>query len=78
MHSVYIIHSLSLDRYYSGMTTNLRKRVKQHRSGRTRSVPASEDWIVVWSVTVDSSEAARALEKRIKSRGAKRFLEDQE
>jgi putative endonuclease len=76
MYTVYIIHSGVLDRYYVGMTRNMRVRLKQHRRGQTRSLPPGEDWAVIWSTNVDSGDEARALEKRIKARGAGRFLRD--
>ncbi len=76
MFIVYIIHSVVLDQYYVGMTGDLARRLKEHRGGKTRSVPASTDWTVVWSVPIESSDGARELEKRIKGRGANRFLKD--
>jgi putative endonuclease len=77
MYTVYIVYSERFARHYSGMSTHLRKRLKKHRSGQTPSVPASEDWTVVWSRCVATAAEARVLEKRIKARGARRFLEDQ-
>ena len=77
MSTVYIIHSTGLGRYYTGMTMHLQRRIKQHRAGATRSVPRSNDWQLVWHQTVNSTTEARILEKRIKGRGAARFVDDQ-
>jgi len=76
MYTVYIIHSARHDRHYVGFTSTFRTRLKQHRAGATRSVPASDDWAVLWSTVVTDSAEARALEKRIKARGASRYLAD--
>ena len=76
MITVYIIHSSTLDRYYSGLPKHLRRRLKEHRAGRTRSIPASQDWTVVWTQTLNTTTEARQLEKQIKARGAQRFMQD--
>jgi len=76
MFTVYIIYSAALKRHYTGMTHDLRSRLKKHKSGGTPSVPRTEDWIVVWSCSADSAADARNIEKRIKKRGASRYIAD--
>jgi putative endonuclease len=74
MITVYIIHSTQHNRYYVGITGNMARRLTEHRAGKTRSVPASDDWTLVWSQETEDHATARSLEKRIKGRGAERFL----
>lgn len=50
------------------------KRERQHRKGQTRWTSLADDWQTVWRMEVADSYEARALEKKIKSRGAKRYL----
>ncbi len=71
---VYILHSSTLDRYYIGMTCCPGTRLKQHRRGQSAWTSRASDWREVFRLDVDSHLEARALEKAIKARGAKRFL----
>jgi putative endonuclease len=74
---VYILKSPSSGRHYIGITNNLEHRLHQHLAGGTHATAGAKDWRVVWSKPVDDHMAARELEKKIKARGAGRFLEDQ-
>ena len=76
MYHVYILYSPSLDRYYTGMSKFTAKRERQHRKGQSPWTSSANDWEIVWRTEVTSSSEARALEKKIKGRGAKRFLAD--
>jgi len=75
--TVYILLSASLDRHYVGITNDLSRRVTQHCHGETRATARAQDWQVAWSTIVPDYIPARELEKQIKSRGARRFLQDQ-
>ena len=71
---VYILHSASLGRYYIGMSLNPWHRLKEHRRGQTLATRGASDWEKVYWQRVADCREARALEKLIKARGAKRFL----
>ncbi len=73
--TVYILYSKALDQYYVGMTTDPVLRQKQHLRGESRWTSRATDWVCVASEDVESREKARALEKRIKAHGARRYLE---
>jgi predicted GIY-YIG superfamily endonuclease len=75
MVTVYILYSEQTDRYYTGITKNLRTRLQKHPSGQNRSSSYASDWKVIWLQETASYDAARDLEARIKARGAARFLE---
>ena len=49
-------------------------RLRRHNSGQTPSIKHGIPWELVWSQAVMSRSEAMALEMKIKSRGAKRFL----
>jgi len=76
MFTVYILYSSSTQKYYTGQTQNLENRMVEHNSGETTSIKNGIPWVIVWSKEVETRAEAMQLEKKIKSRGARRFIED--
>ncbi|MCB1220150.1 MAG: GIY-YIG nuclease family protein [Planctomycetales bacterium] len=79
---VYIIYSQTSERFYCGQTDNLERRLRQHndpdnQSARTTKV-FSGPWELLWHGELESRSEAMILEKRIKKRGIKRFLDSAE
>ena len=52
------------------------KRTRQHNKGRTNWTSQANDWTDIRRTVEKSAENARLLEKKIKARGAERFLLD--
>jgi putative endonuclease len=74
---VYILWSESLQKFYVGSTNNLEDRLYRHNSGEGNFTVKGVPWILICSfVCIDRKEAIR-LETKIKKRGIKRFLIDQ-
>ena len=73
---VYILFSETRSRYYVGQTTDIDKRLKRHNRGIVPSTKEGIPWKLVLQIPVDSRSEAMQLEKRIKKRGAKRFIDD--
>jgi putative endonuclease len=73
---VYILQSLVTHRFYVGQTYDLEKRLADHNSDLAGDTKNDQPWQVIWSQQVQTRMEAMALEKKIKKRGAKRFLED--
>ena len=73
---VYILHSAELNRYYTGFSKYRGKRRRQHRREKKHWTAGADDWQEAFCTTVTTLAEARALEKKIKSRGAQRFLGD--
>ena len=73
---VYILYSPSLDKFYTGMSKFTSKRLRQHRNGESSWTSRASDWIDIWKIEKEDSKSARVLEKKIKKRGARRFLND--
>jgi len=46
MHYLYILKSEKYDRNYTGVTGNIKKRLKNHNDGRVKSTKAWRPWIV--------------------------------
>ncbi|NOX67012.1 MAG: GIY-YIG nuclease family protein [Chlorobi bacterium] len=64
---VYILRSLSTDRYYTGCTNNLLRRLKEHNSSRVRSTKSYVPWEIVYTESFESKSNAFKREKEIKS-----------
>jgi len=75
--SVYILYSSSLKKFYTGASRYSAKRIRQHNAHQSKWTSQADDWTMLWQAIADDMPSARALEKKIKSRGAKRFLRDQ-
>jgi len=73
---VYILYSEKSSRYYVGHTANIDKRLKRHNSGIVLSTRSAVPWKIVLQIKVSSRSGAMNLERKIKKRGAKRFLDD--
>ena len=72
---VYIIYSLSKNRYYVGQTEDLGRRLEDHRNSRSGYTKGIKDWELKWSLSVGSREEALKLESKIKKKKSRRYLE---
>lgn len=72
---VYILYFDNSDRYYVGSTSNLKRRLDQHRSGHTNSTKRLGNFNLVFSQEFSSLNKARWVEKRIKSWKRRDFIE---
>jgi len=66
MFTVYIIKSDRNDRYYIGVTADLRRRLRYHNGGANRSTRKQGPWQVVYSEEFSSKENAWRWERQIK------------
>ena len=73
-HVVYILHSEAANRHYVGLSAAKDRRLAEHREGQSRWTSQADDWRQVWVSDPMDRPAARALEKKIKRRGAARFM----
>lgn len=73
---VYILYSVSMDRYYVGFSRDVEARIAQHRDAERGWTSRADDWSLVHEIAAESEGEARVLERRIKKRGARRFLAD--
>jgi len=73
---VYILYSERLGRYYVGHTSNITDRLQRHNTGRSTYTSKGMPWSLVKEfLCADRGQAVR-LEKEIKGRGIKRYIED--
>ena len=72
----YIIWSREAGKFYVGSSSNLIKRIQDHRAGLSKWTSRCNDWILVYSISFESRKEALKLETKIKKRGINRWLED--
>jgi len=75
--NIYILFSESHSKYYVGQTTDFIERFKRHNQGRVKSTKFGIPWRLVLQIAVSDRTEALKLERKIKKRGAKRFIDDQ-
>ncbi|GAA4951835.1 hypothetical protein GCM10023314_26600 [Algibacter agarivorans] len=73
---VYIIFSKKLNRYYAGHTNNLEKRLNTHNSGGKKYTSKGVPWFLVKTYNCSSRSEAMQMERKIKKRGIKRYLDE--
>ena len=78
MYYVYIIYSLTIDRYYIGQTDNIEERMEQHKSGffLHSYTSKTKDWKIVLSINCSSRKQSVNIESYIKSMKSRRFISD--
>jgi putative endonuclease len=75
MHQVYIIFSQSLQRHYTGFSEDFEKRLIDHNAGLSKYTSKGIPWSKIWLSEPMTKAEAVLLEKKIKRRGAHRYLE---
>ena len=74
-HFVYILYSLSADRFYVGETVNVSERIKQHNSGFYDGSYSKQakDWELYFEIECTSRSQALKFEKFIKKMRNRNF-----
>ena len=67
MFVVYIIKSEKNDKYYTGFTTDLQKRLKYHNTRKNKSTKQGIPWKLVRQECFDNKRGAWLRERQIKS-----------
>ena len=77
-YTVYILHSTRLGRYYIGYTGDtISDRIRRHNSNHKGYTGRANDWKLVYDHKFKEKQEAMEMEKTIKKRGAKRYLDTQ-
>ena len=75
--TVYILYSKSIDKFYIGKTSlTVEERLQYHLYKHKGFTSRADDWSIIYTKALNSNSDALRLEKKIKNRGAKRFLLD--
>ncbi|MEO0572511.1 MAG: GIY-YIG nuclease family protein [Bacteroidota bacterium] len=73
MFYVYVLYSSKSDSSYVGMTQNLKRRLGEHNTGKTKSTQRNIPWVIVHQEVFDTRTAARKREKYLKSVAGRRW-----
>jgi putative endonuclease len=73
MYTVYILKDES-GKLYKGLTNNLQRRLKEHRSGHTITTSRMGQLEIVYTEEFQTFAEARAREKYFKTAAGRRFL----
>ncbi len=63
---VYIIYSRKSCRYYTGSTSDIKRRLVEHNAGKTRSTKSFRPWVLIYQEKFDTKTEARKREIQIK------------
>ena len=72
---VYIIYSITLDRYYVGHTDNLERRLGEHNTGQTRYTQTGKPWVLKYTENYDARPEAARREAEIKRKKSRKYIE---
>ena len=73
---VYVLYSLKWSKYYVGVTQDFEKRLNDHNTGRNRYTSGGSPWTLVRLVSCKNRTEAMRLERQIKKRGIRRYLDE--
>ena len=77
MFTVYILFSKQLQKYYVGYSSkNAQDRLKEHLCNHKGFTAKAKDWNIIYKIEMNSKSEALMLERKIKKRGAKRYLNE--
>jgi putative endonuclease len=66
MHTLYVIQSKKHLSFYIGITSNLRKRLKEHNKGLVFSTKSKRPWVLIYCEGYRSREDAKERERKLK------------
>jgi putative endonuclease len=72
---VYILKSTSTGKFYTGMTSNIERRLKEHNGTNSNTLTTKylHDYEPIYVEIVETREEARKLEKYLKSGACREF-----
>lgn len=76
MFFVYIIFSESKNEFYVGQTNSVKIRIAKHNSAEVISTKHGMPWKIIITFEIPTRTEAIKLERKIKKRGIKRYLQD--
>ena len=75
MKYVYILQSeLDPERFYTGLTDNLERRLEEHNSGKSTHTNKFKPWKIKTYIAFTDSEKAKAFETFLKTGNGRQFI----
>ena len=72
----YIIYSKKLDKYYTGSTADVEKRLERHNAGATKSTKNGRPWEIVYYEQFETRKEAVNREMHIKKQKSRIYIKD--
>jgi len=76
VYTVYILYSVSRDRYYIGQTEDLERRLEEHNSGYSKSTRSGILWELVFKREFRERSEAIRYEHTLKQMKSRRYIEE--
>ncbi len=77
MHYLYILHSLKDNNFYTGTTADLKRRIKEHESGKNFSTAPRRPLKLIYYEAYLLKEDAESREKYLKTSMGRRVIQKQ-
>ena len=74
MYYVYILKSINFDETYVGQTNNLKNRIDDHNSGKSKHTSKYKPWDIVGYYAFSNKQKALNFEKYLKTSSGKAFM----
>ncbi len=74
MHYVYVLRSKNFDEIYIGQTADLKKRLTDHNSGKSKHTSKYKPWNIAGYYAFSIKEKAVLFEKYLKTASGKAFM----
>ncbi|MFD1629509.1 GIY-YIG nuclease family protein [Pseudopedobacter beijingensis] len=75
MFTVYVLYSLTANRYYIGVTSDVAGRLRRHKSNHKGFTGKSSDWQLVYTEIYEEKSEAMKRERELKSWKSRSRLE---
>ena len=74
MYYCYILYSKAINQTYTGITNDLKRRLKEHKEEPTRTTKRASDYKLIWHAVFRTYELAEKFEKYLKTRSGRAFM----
>lgn len=74
MSYLYTLNNPITDKFYIGSTTNLKRRLSEHISGKTRTTKVLKTYNLIYFEEYNNEKDARDREKKLKSYKSKKYI----
>ena len=74
---MYLLHSISDNGFYIGFSTDLRKKISEHKRGGSFATKSRGPWKLIYYEAYTERQDAEGREKYLKSGAGRRFLRSQ-
>ena len=76
MFYLYILHSVLLDKYYVGVSSNPEERLIKHLANHKGFTSKAKDWTIIYTEVFDTKSEAFQRERQIKSWKSKILIQN--